>query len=213
MKKIKHVTAVLLLIVFFVSTASIFAMPASADTHEYYKYTVSDGKATITNVYTSISGNITIPDTLGGYPVTSIGDGAFEDCTSLASVTIGNRVETIGSKAFDNCENLKSITIPDSVTSIGSHVFGDCTRLESVYITDIAAWCNINFNNNASSNPLYYTHKLYLNGTLVTDLVIPDSVTSISDYAFYDCESLTSITIPDRATLPSLHPQNNHCYL
>ena len=65
-----------------------------------------------------------------------------------------------------------------------------------MYITDIAAWCNISFGS-SSENPLYYAKNLYLNNQLVTELIIPDSVTSIGDRAFYWCESLTSITIPN----------------
>ena len=71
--------------------------------------------------------------------------------------------------------------------------------MTAVYITDLAAWCGIGFNT-SDSNPLSYAHNLYLNGELVTDLVIPDSVTSIGWYAFYDCDGLTSVTIGDSVT-------------
>ena len=105
----------------------------------------------------------------------------------------------INKYAFYNCSLLTSITIPDSVTGIGKYAFYGCSSLKGVYITDIAAWCNITFDSDAS-NPLYYAHKLYLNNELVTELVIPDSVTSIGDYVFYGCGSLTSINIPDSVT-------------
>ena len=136
---------------------------------------------------------ITIPDS-----VTEIGRSAFFSCSSLTSVTIGDSVTTIGESAFSNCSNLTSITIPDSVTSIASYAFTNCSSLKSVNITDIAAWCSISFAE--SNNPLYYAPNLYLNGKLVTDLVIPDSVTTIGNYAFRNCSSLTSITIPDSVT-------------
>ena len=133
------------------------------------------------------------------YPVTSIGKSAFEGCTGLTSVTIGNSVTSIGESAFEDCTRLTSVTIPNSVTSIGKWAFDDCTDLTKVEISDIAAWCGISFYS-SFSNPLYYAGHLYFNGSEVTDLVIPESVTKIGNYAFYGCTGLTSVTIGNSVT-------------
>ena len=128
-----------------------------------------------------------------------IAGSAFSHCTSLTSVTIPDSVTSIGSQAFWECKSLTSVDIPDSVTSIGDDAFYACSSLTSVHITDLASWCAIPFGG-ASDNPLCYAKNLYLGGTLVTELVIPDGVESISDYAFQNCTSLTSVGIPDSVT-------------
>ena len=94
---------------------------------------------------------------------------------------------------------LTEIAIPDYITAINDGTFYSCSSLTNVYITDLTAWCNIKFAN-YSSNPLYRAKNLYLNGELVTDLVLPDSVTNIGSYAFAFYETLSSVTFNSTVT-------------
>ena len=165
--------------------------------------------------YTTNDGNTIQPNNLSGIranryekgvgyidfnePVTSIGEEAFRNCTSLTSVTIPDGVTSIGNKAFISCISMTSIAIPDSVTSIGDDAFAYYSSLTSVHISDLSAWCKISFINDYS-NPLCYGAKLYLNGSELTDMTIPSDITEIKAYAFACCTSLTSITIPNSVT-------------
>ena len=130
--------------------------------------------------------------------VTEIGVEAFSGCISLVSVEIPNSVTEIGGYAFSGCSSLVSVKIPNSVTEIGGSAFEDCSNLIKVEISDLAAWCKINFSNR-EANPLYYAHHLFLNGSEITELVIPDAVTSIN-YTFSGCSNLVSVEIPNSVT-------------
>ena len=135
--------------------------------------------------------SISIPNS-----VTSIGERAFFDCERLTSISIPNSVTSIGEYAFSGCDGLTSISIPNSVTSIGEYAFYFCTSLTSIDV--------------ANGNPNYSSY----NGALLnkeqtvliccpggkTEYSIPDSVTSIVDFAFFGCDGLTSISIPNKVT-------------
>ena len=130
--------------------------------------------------------SVTIPDS-----VTTIGELAFDGCRNLTSVTIGDSVTTIGSNAFAYCSSLTSITIGDSVTEIGEDAFYGCTG--ELIINSKIVETDYSFDNRP-------TNGGWLNGAKFTKLTIGDSVTTIGNYAFSFCRSLTSVTIPDSVT-------------
>ena len=124
------------------------------------------------------------------YGVTSIGSRVFHLCFRLSSITIPNSVTSIGDYAFQNC-NITSITIPNSVTSIGENVFRDNLRLTSIIVEKD----NPKYDSRDNCNAIIETKS----NTLIAgcnNTVIPSSVTSIGDYAFFGSD-LTSITIPN----------------
>ena len=113
------------------------------------------------------AGDIVIPSTVTygdvEYRVTSIAGYAFDWCSDLNSITIGDNVTRIGNCAFRNCKGLTSVTMPPSVTTVGSHAFLNCNLLAAVHISDLGAWNKILFFDWAS-DPLTYARHLYLNG-------------------------------------------------
>lgn len=152
----------------------------------------------------NVSGTVTIPSKVylwgNEYSVINIAPSAFASCTGLYNAVISDGVKEISSGAFYGCPFMGSIKIPSSVNRIKYEAFYCNYALTKVIIFDLAAWCNINFDDNA--NPLSYAHHLYLYNEYneVTNLTIPSSVTSISSYAFHDCEGLTNVTIPSHVT-------------
>ena len=190
------------------------------------EYTLSGDKTYyIVSGIGTASGDIIIPDTHEGLPVkeigssaffgcssltsieipagvTSIGDSAFYRCSNLESVTFaeGSGLTTIGGDAFEYCSSLKSIEIPAGVTGIGDWAFNGCSNLNTLYYDgSIEDWFNIEFGG-SYSNPLHYGAELYIGGELVTEVVVPASITTIGDCQFYGCTSLISITIHSGVT-------------
>ena len=90
-----------------------------------FKYEVDDGKVTIAD-YTGAGGAVTVPNTIEGLPVTTIGDNAFCYCTGLTSITLPASITTIGYYAFSGCRSLTSITLPNSLITIGEWAFYGC---------------------------------------------------------------------------------------
>lgn len=164
-----------------------------------YKGSSSDNYS---NEYT---GSVVIPTSITynnkTYSVTTIGKLAFYKCIGLTLITIPNSITTIENEAFEDCEGLTSVTIPNSVTTIGNYAFYYCSGLTKTnYTGTIADWCKIKFEN-FYSNPNSYSHHFFINDVEITNLVIPNSVTTIRDYAFTCCDGLTSLTIPRSVTM------------
>jgi len=120
-----------------------------------------------------------------GTNVTSIGDDAFDGCSSLSSVTIPNSVTSIGDRAFYDCYSLTNVTIGNSVTKIGSYAFSDCYSLT-----------NVTIGNSVTS----IGDRAFSDCRSLTSVTTGNSVTSIGDKAFYDCRSLTNVTTGNSVT-------------
>ena len=155
-------------------------------TNNSKELTVTYRGTSYSNYSIEYSGNVVIPDSVTyrgmAYPVTSIGESAFRDCSGLTSVTIPSSVTSIDSYAFSDCSGLTSVTIPNSVTSIGENAFRLCSGLTNVTIPNSVTSIGEN------------AFRLC---TGLNSVTIPNSVTSISNYAFYGCDGLSSVTIPN----------------
>jgi len=146
-------------------------LPALA--HAQFTYTTNNGTITITK-YTGPGGDVAIPDTIDGLPVTSIGYVAFASCPSLTSVTIPDSITSIGNYSFYNCDSLTAIMVAPSNPSYSS--------VDGVLF-------------NRSQTTL-----IQCPGGRAGSYTIPDTATSIGSYAFAYCGSLTSVTIPESVT-------------
>ena len=146
---------------------------------------------------------IVLPQTYNNKPVMAIANAAFYNNTSLTSVDIPNGITKIGANAFRGCSRLTSITIPSSVTNIGNNAFSgfadNYNALPTMnYLGTLNQWVQITFSN-GYSNPTYKTQQLIINGQEITEAVISNS-TQIGNYAFINCQDLTSVTIGNSVT-------------
>ncbi len=130
-----------------------------------------------------------------GDTVSSIGKSAFSGCSELAELKLSAKLDTIGANAFKDCSSLTEIELPASVSSIGLDAFSGCESLAYFnYLGDVNSWVSTKFGSYAS-NPLEYTGRMYIKGELLTK-VEGLTVNHIYNYAFVNCRSLLSVTIP-----------------
>ncbi len=179
---------------------NVCTLCSCTQTSEGLAYTLNaDNQSySVTGIGTCTDTEIVIPTTYNNLPVTSIGEDAFYCCDSLTKITIPDSVTSIGEDAFSDCNSLTEITIPNSVTSIGEDAFKYCSRLTNITVDE-------NNPNYKSIDGNLYTKNgtsliQYAFGKVAEEFTIPDSVTSIGDYAFNGCSNLKEITIGNSVT-------------
>lgn len=128
-------------------------------------------------------------------PLTTIDKGAFNNCRNINNISLPEGVTTIGERAFYECIQLECITFGSKVKEFGNQAFDGCNALYSIHVASVGYWCDIKFAN-PTANPIYNSGSFLINGKKVTDLVIPNWVEHIGNYAFYNCSTLSSIKIP-----------------
>ncbi len=134
-----------------------------------------------------------------GDSVTRIGFSAFASCSSLKTVVLGESLEYIESEAFKDCQSLVSVTVSKNIKEISFNAFSLCDNMQAVYIEDLVSWMRIKFLNR-SANPTCCANYLYLNGVLLTELIIPEEITVIESMTFDNCSAIESIKFHDGVT-------------
>lgn len=199
MKKIKSIAVMLILTVIL---AQLPLLSASADTYGDYSYKIlSDGTAEITG-YSGSDTCLTIPNEINGYTVTSIGDSAFFEHSNITSITIPDSVTSIGSEAFINTAyyNNNNNWDKEGVLYINKHLIKAKPDV-------------VSGNYDVKEGTVIIADEAFTGCSRLTNITMPDSVTSIGERAFSDCSSLTSITIPDNVTSIDTRQRNEHSKL
>ena len=194
----------------------------------YYKIT-SDNTVEVTSDGNNYKGltTATIPETVTNngttYSVTSIGDDAFYNCSSLTSITFPNSVTSIGNYAFHGCSSLTSLTIGNSVISIGHYAFIGCFSLTSLVIPNsVTSIGDYAFSSCSSLTSVTLSNSLTSIGSCafsscssLTSVTITNSVTSIGEYAFSSCSALADIycyaTTPPVCETKTFNGVSKHC--
>ena len=157
----------------------------------------------ITILENAFDSNSTIASITLSSRLTSINSRAFYNCSGLTGeLVIPEGVTSIGSSAFCRCSGLTSITLPSSLKSIGTDAFSSCSGLETLeYKGTIGQWLLINFNSNWITNASY---TFIVDGEELTNLVVPENTTTIPQYAFYLCDSITNLDLSNCTSLTSI---------
>lgn len=167
----------------------------TAETYGDLTYSVSGGKATVTGCSTSVTGEVVIPDAIAGYPVTGIGLSAFADCTGLTAITVGKNVTAIGSQVFSGCDALITIAVAEGNPVY--HSAGNCL-IENSSKTLIAGCKNSTIPTDGSVTAI--GNMAFYNCNGLTEIIIPDSVKAIGASAFDGCEQLTAANLGNGLT-------------
>ncbi len=196
MKKWLCCLLVAVLLILSMGGLSVSAIELSNDMLEFE---IVNGTAIVTGPKNGdhdgrIKGQLTIPSTIGGFPVTAIEAKALMNCPYLTDVTIPNSIKIIGDNAFYGCQSLKKVTIPDSVTAIGKQAFS-CEMIISSNNSSYSSMDGVLFNREQSTLICYPQSKID------TSYTIPNSVITIASKAFADCNNLCSITIPGSVSI------------
>ena len=158
-----------------------------------YLFCVGD-EASCLVAYVGNDKDLILPQSLNGQKY-EIYKYAFRNNTKIESVVFSSGVTSIGEHAFSGCVNLKTVKVSNSITNISENAFYNCDKLSNIHIDDIAAWCNIEGLANLTNTEYFKT--FYYDGKVLTNLVIPDGVTSIAEFAFGGNVCITSVIIPD----------------
>ena len=183
----------------YVPAASVEAYKAAQYWSDYADYIFPDATESTNNkiFYTSSDGAVVTPyatDVFGANIVSN----TYENGQGV--ITFDGDVTMIGAQAFYNCATLTSISISSTISEMNKNAFSGCKNLKRVDISYLSAWCKIVFKDSTASSPLSNWADLYLNGELLTDLVIPSDITVLNFGAFYGCTSLSNVTIPSQVT-------------
>lgn len=154
----------------------------SVDYAKSYEYQIKYGKVTINKLLRISEENLTMPETIEGYPVTELADGLFKGCDGLVSITLPSQVTRIGNDTFYGCKMLREIKTEGTINALGAYAFYDCNVLET--IPEFSGIDSIG-------------DYAFYNCDALTMFVISTDLKTIGNYAFYDCDKLLTFFAPD----------------